>query len=102
MEQLGHDGHRVEGRWGFRYSLQTLPPREASVITKRKESKKKGMVNALERRKALTNEGAKSKRVKDEKTCQREAEGREERDRSSQVVSLSQKKQRVRMKIELR
>lgn len=86
MEQLGHDGHRVEGRWGFRYSLQTLPPREASVITKRKESKKKGMVNALERRKALTNEGAKSKRVKDEK---REAEGREERDRSSQVVSLS-------------
>lgn len=50
---------------------------------------KKGMVNALERRKALTNEGAKSKRVKDEKTCQREAEGREERDRSSQVVSLS-------------
>lgn len=89
MEQLGHDGHRVEGRWGFRYSLQTLPPREASVITKRKESKKKGKVNALERRKALTNEGAKSKRVKDEKTCQREAEGREERDRSSQVVSLS-------------
>ena len=39
MEQLGHVGRRGGGRWDFRYSLQTLPRREASVKKKEEEER---------------------------------------------------------------
>lgn len=70
MEQLGHVERRQRGRWGFRYSLQTLPAREASV-------KKEGMENALENLRYSDKEGVNRKCVKDEKKCQREVERRE-------------------------
>lgn len=42
MEQLGHVGRRGGGggRWDFRYSLQTLPRREASVKKKKEEEER--------------------------------------------------------------
>lgn len=81
MEQLGHVGRRGGGggRWDFRYSLQTLPRREASV--KKKKKKKKGMKNALEKRSAvMKKKGVNRKCVKDETTCHREgSEARREK-----------------------
>lgn len=74
MEQLGHVGHRVSGRWGFRNSLQTQPLTEASTSKKKKEE---GMENTLEKRNAVIKNEMNRKCVKDEKTCHREAERQE-------------------------
>lgn len=52
MEQLGHVGRRVRGRWGFRYSLQTQPLTEAS-----KKKRRKGTENALVKRNAVMKNG---------------------------------------------
>lgn len=54
MEQLGHVGRRVRGRWGFRYSLQTQPLTDAS---KKKKKEEEGMENALVKRNAVMKNG---------------------------------------------
>lgn len=95
MEQLGHDGRRGRGRWGFRYSLQTLPLREASVTRKKRERSHGEHVGE---EKYSVKEGVNRKCVKDEKTCQREVERREGKIERTLKEAKSKNENRVEMK----
>lgn len=73
MEQLGHVGRRVRGRWGFRYSLQTQPLTEAS----KKKERRRRHGERIGEKKCSDEERSNRKCVKDEKTCHGEVERRE-------------------------